>query len=203
MFTRGSVPKFGFWNMMPIPSRFRRVVILLGLPGLGAACRQGEPPLPDRTRSAYSIASVKVVLPPSAAQPLFIECDGTRTRVDSLWMPTEAVLQKLEVRLSDRITASSSAEQPNDASDLYSRQYVGFYRGDRALVLTNGIHRDYLKLIVAGDSIGTIAAARADSVSKMIQSSALTVCDGGELLFRAEYDVAADRILRFEFNGRG
>jgi hypothetical protein len=72
------------------------------------------------------------------------------------------------------------------------------------VVLINGVHEQFLRRLADQDSArGGPLATRQERVSQWFRTRAASTCDGGELFFRAEYDVAADAISAFTFNARG
>jgi hypothetical protein len=157
----------------------------------------------DRTEPPLRFPSLGVVLPFSEAGELLRWCDGRTTPVDSLWTPAASDLAALEPRLAERLgavdAAGTSAEPP---LQVYSRQYLGIYRGGRKLVFIQGVHRHYLEINVERDSARDVSR-KIDWVTGVFRKRAVSVCDGGQMFFRAEYDVAADAISQFDFNSPG
>jgi hypothetical protein len=178
------------------PRTARRVIsigflLFAGCPGLSQ----------DAPEDWSTLPAFGVVLPQSEATKLFVSCDGQRTFADSVWIPDDSTITRLERRVSERIRAMA----PETAAPLrqYSRQYVGFFRSDTALILINGVHQHYLQAAV--DHARTVDGTHespVDQVSDWFRLNAVRVCDGGRAFFRAEYNAAADTIMWFVFNAR-
>jgi hypothetical protein len=120
---------------------------------------------------------------------------------DSFWTPGKRALRRLQQRLSQRL----QDQHPSSNATLhrYSRQYLGLYRADRKFVFVAGAHESYLGdavKIMKSDGFSDSQAVR--RARQWFQEQALSVCDGGEMFFRAEYDLDADSIVWFEFNGQ-
>lgn len=109
-------------------------------------------------------------------------------------MPSTVEIERLERHLVSvlekalaRVILEQGERRPA-ASDYY-RQYGGFYRSGRRVVYVNGVHQR-----VVHEVTGCAAACWT--------SEPLGLCDGGLMGFGAVYDVAADRLDGFEFDGR-
>ena len=103
---------------------------------------------------------------------------------DGEWMPTNAEVDELEAQLSNVLARLPESRQRNFSELLakWRRQYVGIERGGRRFVYGN-----YFTILKEDDH---------DWRNKPIN-----VCDGGSSAFGVEYDVAAKRVTRIDFNG--
>lgn len=154
----------------------------------------------ERRMTPDALPALRVVLPASEAGILVDGCHGRDVRADSLWTPPDSVLRRLERRLAGHLESAWSADL-GDPLEVYALQYVGFHRDGRRWVFVNGVDRGHLQMAVEWDSVGG-ASERVERVARRFREEAVSVCDGGEGFFRAEYDVEADRVSAFAFNGR-
>ena len=146
--------------------------------------------------------TISVVLGPRQAPQLLTACDGSRVRADSFWTPDARNLRALQPRLSSRLEEMRDAGSRSELRD-YSRQQLGLYRDGRRLVFINGVHDLYIRRtaeLLREQGLSARQARR--STERWLRNEAVEVCDGGEAFFRAEYDVATDRVAWFAFNGR-
>ena len=129
-----------------------------------------------------------VILPGPAADQLLHQCSrGVPTGYAGHWQPTAEDIAALEAALP----AALAAAQPGDASlrgapHGWRRQYGGFLRGGRRFVYGNFFPRD---------------VGEGRSPDNDWHRAPVMVCDGGHAFFGAEYDVAARRFTRLDFNG--
>lgn len=162
-------------------------MVLTGLLTLVTNCR-GTDNRNDNPTGSGEVPPLRVVLPPAEATHLLTACDGTVSRADSLWNPSDSILASMDARVA--IFAARRGEE----MQRYSRQYVGIFRSGSRFILVNGIHERYLRRERELEEIPIEEAV------EWFRTHAVRVCDGGSIAFRAEYDVAADSLVSFEFN---
>ena len=166
-----------------------------------SGCQRGDAPR-DQPQGGNVFPTEGIVLPVSEAGPLLAACDGTVAQADSLWIPSDSIIEEMEVKLARFVGRVSGSASEGDPLHRYSRQYLGLYRGDKPLVFVNGVHQRYLQGLVDRDSTrGVTRPVRTEQTAQWFRQRAVRICDGGELSFHAEYDVTADSVSAFEFNG--
>lgn len=193
-----------FRGAMPVTSTVKDAMVLnigslmviVGCIATLSGCQKSDASR-DQPQGGNVFPTEGVVLPVSEAASLLSACDGTVAQADSLWIPSDSIIEEMEVRLARFLRRGSG-----DPLHQYSRQYLGLYRGDRPLVFVNGVHQRYLQGVVDRDSMrGVTKPIRIEQTARWFRERAVRICDGGELSFHAEYDVAADSVAAFEFNG--
>jgi hypothetical protein len=110
--------------------------------------------------------------------------------VFGVWTPTPIQIQQMEVSLYPLIADQLRQRNPQDktwrASDYY-RQYGGLSINGQRIIYVNGIHRSVIERANTGDKWKTTAVG---------------ICDGGELAFGVEYDPISRNFDKFLFNGK-
>ena len=150
--------------------------------------------------SERAIEPQRVVLPASEARRLLGACDGYHVAYDSTWTPAAAQLRAFENRLSARLRSSRVGRRYTDASQFYSIQYLGFTRNGRYLIFANGVgHIELEDDVLRLTNNGLEPGRASDSVAGAFAKTTMAGCDGGEMFFRAEYDIASDSLIRFAF----
>ncbi len=134
----------------------------------------------------YETEINRVIFPANATPEMLKQCSrATPSPGEATWQPTDADVDKMEASLPKTLEGLAQARQVNFAGLLrnWQRQYVGIVRGGRRLIYGN-----YFPL----DDTNELAQWR---------KQPMTVCDGGPRFFGAEFDVAAERMTRIDFNG--
>ncbi|MCR4376132.1 MAG: hypothetical protein NUW22_14915 [Acidobacteria bacterium] len=151
-------------------------------------------PTANHNRQAIN-PSHGVVLPESAGIPLRRPRLCNRPMpwpIEGTWTPEPTVIARLELRLgpalSEALARAPSSRFPKPEVQGFYRQYLGFVVGGRRIVYINGAHERVVQGARNAEDWKTIA---------------WNGCDGGLLLFGAEYDPAADTIDNVIFNGGG
>jgi hypothetical protein len=111
--------------------------------------------------------------------------------VEGTWTPSPDQLDALEARLPALFDQQLLVQWPHahaTATDYY-RQYGGLIIDGRRLIYVNGFHKHLAKGRIARDS------------SRTWRDYPVQVCDGGPIVFGAEYDPATREFSHFEFNG--
>ncbi len=152
-------------------------------------------------------AAMTTVLPPEEtialfkfyfnADSLFGKQDRHHRVKETCWTPAAADILGAESALA---TYPKTAVSPKDFSrpqtfalSKYLRQYAGVMRGDKRLILING-----LSAFGASDFV-TVPSSRKPGGSW--HNRAILVFDGGFGFFHAVYDPATHQIQHLEFNG--
>ena len=110
---------------------------------------------------------------------------------DGTWAPDAATIRRLESVLGVELQAALDLSPERGgrarlAGDYY-RQYAPLVIGGKRIVYINGFHRRTV-----------------DNNPKFSwKTTASQACDGGQLFFGTEYDVAGGRLSRIIFNGGG
>jgi hypothetical protein len=127
----------------------------------------------------------RVILPPSDAPELLKQCSRDTPAMGGTWEPAEADVDQLEAVLPGRVAALPQAHDVDFSHLLqkWHRQYAGIERGGRRYIYGN---------FFPVDQMNELANWR---------KGPLDVCDGGPWFFGVEYDVAAKRVTRIDFNG--
>jgi hypothetical protein len=128
----------------------------------------------------------RVVFPASAAPDMLKQCSRDAPKMDTkAWQPTDADVDAMEAILPRALAGLPQAREVDFSGVLvkWQRQYVGLVRGGRRFIYGN-----YFPV----DNTNELAQWR---------KHAMRVCDGGARFFGAEFDVAAKRITRIDFNG--
>jgi hypothetical protein len=109
---------------------------------------------------------------------------------DGTWTPDAGTIRRLESVLAQELQAaldlSSERRRPLLAVDFY-RQYAPLVVAGRRIVYVNGLH--------------SVAVDRRPKLSW--KTTASRDCDGGQLFFGTQYDVATGRLSTIIFNGGG
>lgn len=177
------------------------LMVIVGCMATLSGCQRSDASR-DQPQGGDEFPTEGVVLPVSEAGPLLAACDGTVAQADSLWIPSDSIIEEMEVKLGRFLRRVSGSASEGDPLHRYSRQYLGLYRGDKPLVFVNGVHQRYLQGVVDRDSMrGVPKPIRIEQTARWFRERAVRMCDGGELSFHAEYDVVADSVSAFEFNG--
>lgn len=103
---------------------------------------------------------------------------------DMQWIPTAREIKAFEALLPGALSARQKSED-SDFSNVLSRwrrQYVGIVRSGRRYI--------YANYFPSGQLAGPTW-----------REKPVIVCDGGPAFFGAEFDVAANRVTRLDFNG--
>ena len=133
-----------------------------------------------------------VILPQDSASSLIRQCAReVPSHIEGAWQPTTALVSAFEKALVPvlrrglrrAIRASARGLSVRD----YYRQYGGLVVDRKQIIYVNAFHRDFLQYLEPD----TAAWRR----------SAVNVCNGGERLFGAEYDVLSGRVRNLHFNG--
>jgi hypothetical protein len=149
-----------------------RVATLAGLALLATAA--GPAPRPKPTSF--------VILPPAMIPDMLRQCSrGAPAKGEGGWLPAPADIAALEMQLPKALIDRHIANDLDWAhvTAIWDRQYVGIVRGGRRFVYGNFFPHG-------------LGQAGARPVG---------VCDGGPQFFGVEYDVAARRFTRLDFNG--
>jgi len=107
------------------------------------------------------------------------------TNVESTWTPTQSDIATLEPALSAYVEARLREQWPeNDVNvEAYLRQYGGLVINGRRVIYVNGFQQG---------SAGDLDTWR---------SYPMVICDGGPIMFGAEYDIENRAFQNFAFNG--
>lgn len=112
--------------------------------------------------------------------------------IEGAWVPDSRAIARLELRLGpalrDALDGAPSGRSPKPEVSGFYRQYLGFIVGARRIIYINGAH----ERIVSG--------ARSPEGWR---TTAWNGCDGGLLVFGAEYDPETDSVANVTFNGGG
>jgi hypothetical protein len=169
----------------------KRPLVALLAP-LAAACTPApnstEPGSPDAPSAGTSVfaADSAVVFAGDKALELAEPCSrAAPSPIDGTWTPTEDQIAALEPALSRYVTERLRADWPNDAisAENYLRQYGGLIINGRRVIVINGFQQS-----AAGDL-------------DTWRSFPMVICDGGPIMFGAEYDPETREFQNFAFNG--
>ncbi len=168
----------------------RSLLALLTL--LAAACTPApnstEPGSPDAPSVGTSVfaADSAVVFTGDKALELVEPCSRAAPGpIDGTWTPSERDIAALEPALSRYVSERLRTDWPNDAigAENYLRQYGGLIVNGRRLIVINGFQQS-----AAGDL-------------DTWRSFPMVICDGGPIMFGAEYDPETREFQNFAFNG--
>lgn len=108
--------------------------------------------------------------------------------VQGFWTPTPIQVGQLEGEFFPLLQAELKKRGAKDllASDYY-RQYGGLVIGEHRIVYINGFHRQVVEKSPNADTWKTTAVG---------------ICDGGELAFGVEYNPQLRTFENFRFNGK-
>jgi hypothetical protein len=113
--------------------------------------------------------------------------------VEGVWRPDKETIVRLEKALApalvDALRRAPIPEFRRYPPSDYYRQYVGLVVDGKRVVYVNGFHRKFLE-------ISTRSGRTPDW-----RTTPINVCDGAELFFGAEFEVAAGRVENVYFNG--
>lgn len=152
-----------------------------------AACAQSAPPPPQT--SVFS-PEMRTVLSGDAARTLTHQCSRVSPGpAASVWTPTEADLNALEVRLAPVLETHLRQAAESAAPTDYYLQYAGFVIGGKRMIYVNGLHRDAIE-----------RDANPDHPFDW-RTQAVQICDGGAITFGVEYYPDNGEFSRFAFNG--
>jgi len=126
-----------------------------------------------------------VVLPGERVDAMLQQCSrGTPAKGEATWQPQPKDILALEALLPAALSRHFGRGDPRwtTAPAGWGRQYVGIVRGGRRFIYGNYF-------------------PKRDSKPLSPTGGPTIVCDGGPDFFGVEYDVAARRITRLDFNG--
>jgi hypothetical protein len=105
--------------------------------------------------------------------------------IEGTWTPSDGDIAALEPALSRYVGERLRADWPNDAlsTEDYLRQYGGLIVDGRRVIVINGFQAS-----AAGDL-------------DTWRSFPMVICDGGPIMFGAEYDPETREFRNFAFNG--
>ena len=148
------------------------VTLLLLLASCGSANRQ---PVINR-----------VILPASAASHMLEQCSRDAPIMDGkAWQPTDDDVDAMEAILPKVLAGLPQAREVDYSGLLgkWQRQYVGLVRGGRRFIY------------------GNYFPVEPTNELDQWRKQPMIVCDGGLRYFGAEFDLAAKRLTRIDFNG--
>jgi hypothetical protein len=136
-----------------------------------------------------------VVLPAKAATAVLCQCSRSSLGVAArYWTPTADDIAQLEARLPDYLGTKAHRSMPNQWRRLGEslRQYLGVERAGRKLIHVN---------VLGGEAFSLARRPfKRSAIERAWRSTAFNICDGGPDFFGAEYDVAAGKFTRIDFN---
>ena len=181
------------------------LALLLSATSMNAQVQTAAPTAPKNV--AAPDAAMTTVLPPEEAAALFkfyFDADSLFGKQDrhhrvkeTYWIPAAADVAGAEAALAayPKLAASPkefSRPQVFILSD-YLRQYAGVARGDKKLILINGLSAS------GASNFVTVPSSRKTGGSW--HNRAILVFDGGFGFFHAAYDPVTHQIQHLEFNG--
>jgi hypothetical protein len=157
-------------------------VVLIGLGFLAASCgRESPTAAPVAPASPAVLPSGAAVLPETDGKAMLDQCSrGAPEAGEATWTPSAAEIIALETALPAALAHEPRAKNLKPLS-AFARQYVGIVRHGRRFIYGN---------VFPGGG-----------PSSDWKTMPVIVCDGGPNFFGAEYDVAAGRFTRLDFNG--
>src|ERR1700686_827639 len=133
--------------------------------------------------SGESLPDHCAILPKSEAPALIRQCSrGSPTDASDFWIPSPSQIQAIEQRLPELLRKSGHKLK---LSDSY-RKYIGVTSHGKKLIYLNSFPEFALKY---------------SEGRRNWRTTALTVCDGGDVFWGVEFDPADKTFHHLEFNG--
>jgi hypothetical protein len=148
------------------------------------------PPGAVQENAALSLTpNTRTILTGDAAASLTHQCSRVSPGpVGGAWTPGAADLDLLEAQLATVLANELATIHPNASPGDYYRQYAGFIIGGKRIIYVAGFHRSLLDHPNPDHPFDW-------------RTQAMSVCDGGPIMFGVEYDPATHAFSHFEFNG--
>ena len=163
-------------------------LLIVGL-ALLAACNDGAPTSSRvREKPVRQPAPGYVVMPGSAMAAMLHQCSrGAPLPGEATWRPSPADIAAMDDAIGVGLRALGKRQAPQGSwPHDWARQYIGIVRLGHRFIY---------------GSFAPLEALAQDAAMGLPADEPFEVCDGGPSFFGAEYNVAAGRITRMDFNG--
>lgn len=132
-------------------------------------------------------ADARTVLTGAEAMRLTHQCSRRSPGpVTGQWTPSEADLDAFETSLTDILRTQLMRYPSTSAPQDYYLQYAGFVIDGRRVIYVNGVSR---------------STADEQRYPHSWRTNAIVPCDGGPIVFGAEFDTETHQVGNFAFNG--
>lgn len=134
-----------------------------------------------------------MIFPAAKARELAPQCSRISPGpVTDVWTPANADIDAMEPALAKLLASKLAAVDGGHyatAGDYY-RQYAGLVIGGRRIIYAGGVHK-------------SAVMDNRPEYRDLWRRQAVTICDGGPIVFGVEYNPTTKTFANFAFNGPG